>query len=84
MGFGGNPNATIEVRTTRAGPLRIQLFSVSGRLVGTVLNDRVTSAGLHSIRVPSRFGGVALPTGVYLYRVETLERTVMGKLVLLK
>ena len=79
-----NPNATIEVRTTKAGPLRVQLFSISGRLVRTLINARAADAGLYSVRIPGRFDKEALPSGVYVYRVEAIERTVTGKLVLLK
>ncbi len=77
-----NPEATIEVQTTKAGPLRVQIFDISGRLVRTVLNDRSAGTGKHSIRIPGRSG--ALPSGIYLYRVEAVERTVIGKIVILK
>jgi hypothetical protein len=79
-----NPDATIEVRTTRAGFIRIQIFDLSGRLVCTALAEASAPAGIHTVRVPGTRNGRAMPSGVYLYRVETAERTVEGKLMILK
>jgi hypothetical protein len=79
-----NPEATLEVRTTRTGFIRIRIFDLSGRLVRTALAVASVPAGIHTVRVPGTRNGRAMPSGVYLYRVETAERTVEGKLLVLK
>ena len=50
--------------------VRLSVFDVTGRLVTTLLNDRV-SAGRHEIRWDGRNGsGSAVAPGVYFYRVD--------------
>jgi hypothetical protein len=79
-----NPEAILEVRTTRSGYIRVRIFDLSGRLVRTALAEGSAPAGIHSIRVPGTRNGRPMPSGVYLYRVETPERTVEGKLLIVK
>lgn len=79
-----NPEATIQIQTTKAGFIRVRIFDLSGRLVRTALAEASASAGIHTVRVPGTRNGRAMPSGVYLYRVETTERTVQGKLMILK
>jgi hypothetical protein len=79
-----NPEATLEVRTTKAGFIRVLIFDLSGRLVRTALAEALAPAGTRVVQVPGARRGRAMPSGVYLYRVETTERTVEGKLLIVK
>jgi hypothetical protein len=79
-----NPEATIQIRTTKAGFIRVRIFDLSGRLVRTALAEASAPAGIHTVRVPGTRNGRAMPSGVYLYRVETAERSVEGKLLIVK
>jgi hypothetical protein len=79
-----NPKTTIKVQTTRQGFLRVRLFNLSGRLVRTLWNEESASPGIHLVLASSSTDSRALPSGVYLYRVESSEKSVSGKLVIMK
>jgi hypothetical protein len=79
-----NPDATLTVTTTRPGPVRIRVFDVSGRLVRSVVDAGALAAGFHDFAISRREGGAQLASGVYLYRVETGEGTLSGRMVVLK
>jgi len=57
----------------------VVVYDVLGRELG-VLVDETLSAGVHSVN----FDGSGLPSGVYLYRLETPEGTLTRSMVLLK
>ena len=44
------------------------------------LVDRRQDAGIHRVT----FDGSALPSGIYLYRLQAGDRSAVGKLVLMK
>lgn len=80
-----NPRATLSFRTTREGFARATLHDASGRLVRALLNERSMAAGYHDVALDGRTSsGEALPSGVYLYRLETAEGATSGRVVLLK
>ena len=80
-----NPSAILSFHTTRDGFARAALYDASGRRVRTLLDERMLTAGVHDVRLDGRSGtGTALPSGIYLYRVETAEGTASGRVVLLK
>jgi hypothetical protein len=67
----------------RAQSMRLAVYDVSGRLV-RVLVDGVTPAGEQTIQWDRRdSGGRVMPGGVYLYRLETRERTLTHKMVVM-
>jgi hypothetical protein len=77
-----NPfNATTEIRFDLpvSGAVRLQLFDINGRLVSTLIDDRL-SAGAHI----SGFSGSALASGVYFYRLTLGQYQQTRKMVLLK
>jgi hypothetical protein len=77
--------ATLQFTTTRAGPVRIALFDASGRQVRTLLDQPVVAPGLHSLNFDAQGEhGDRLGPGVYFYRVQAVERSVSGRLVLLR
>jgi len=80
-----NPRATLSFRTSREGFARARLFDSTGRLVRTLMEERSLAAGYHEVPLDGRNQtGGALSSGIYLYRVETAEGTVSGRVVLLK
>lgn len=80
-----NPSAILSFHTTRDGFARAALYDASGRRVRTLLDERMLTAGIQEVRLDGRSStGAALPSGIYLYRVETAEGTASGRVVLLK
>ena len=76
-------SASIRVTTTGHGLVRVRLFDVSGRLVRTLLDLESTPPGTYLVPAAGTQSG-SLAAGVYMYRVETSERSVDGRLVVLK
>ena len=68
----------LTFRTTRDGSVRVRLFSVSGRLVRTLL-DTSMPLGFHDLALSN----AGLPSGVYVYRIDSPEGPRSGRLVLL-
>ncbi|HSQ60445.1 MAG TPA: S8 family serine peptidase, partial [Acidobacteriota bacterium] len=66
-------DATLTVRTSRPGALRIRVFDTSGRSVRVVEGVGASASGYCDLRLSG--AGRALPAGIYYYRVETSEGT---------
>lgn len=80
-------NTTFEFVTPIEINVTIDVFDVSGRLVETVIQNKIYAAGRHFIEYPQS-GSVRLASGVYLYRLrgvssqERYEKT--GKMLIIK
>lgn len=70
--------ATLHVRTSTEGSVRLELFDVSGRRVGTLLDTRM-EPGEHTVPVPE-----GLPAGVYMARLRAGGDRVSTRLVTLR
>ncbi|MEO1632014.1 MAG: T9SS type A sorting domain-containing protein, partial [Bacteroidota bacterium] len=60
-------------------PVTVSVFDVLGRRVALLVDNQVQE-GIQTVR----FDASSLASGVYLYRVETAERSTTGRLLLLK
>ncbi|GMU89935.1 MAG: hypothetical protein AMXMBFR49_21410 [Chlorobiota bacterium] len=74
-----NGATVIPVHMGKAGMARIEIFNTNGERV-TVLLDRELDRGDHLI--PFDPGG--LPSGIYLYRLVTDDKSLTGKMILLR
>ena len=74
-----NPATTIPFTLERPGKVRLSVFDVLGREVA-VLIDGQRGVGAQEII----FKAADLPSGVYLYRLETEERVEIRQMTLLK
>jgi PKD repeat protein len=74
--------ATLTFRTSRAGPVRVSVYDVSGRLVRVLLDEAMVPTGYYDL--PLAGGARALPSGIYFYRVEALEGTTSCRVLVLK
>lgn len=80
----GNPRSTVRFETLHAGTVRLSLHDLSGRRVRQVLAATLP-AGLHAQTLDGRDDrGEALPSGVYLLRVESAGAMASDKWVLLR
>ena len=76
--------AMLKVTTTKSGPLLAHLYDIQGRLVRTLLDERSSLPGHRVIGIDTPKAGVgALPSGVYFYRVDSVEGSLSGRIVLL-
>ncbi len=74
-----NPQTTIRYALPEAGPVRLAVYDLAGREVAR-LADGVREAARHEVR----FDGSGLPSGMYLYRLETLGRVLVRPMTLIK
>ena len=74
-----NGATVIPIHLAKTGRARIEIFNTNGERV-TVLLDRELNEGDHLIRFDS--GG--LPSGIYLYRLISDDKSRTGKMILLR
>jgi len=80
-----NPAAVLTFKTEKPGPVSVRLYDMNGRLVRTLLDVSDASAGYHDVRIDGASdNGGRLSSGVYFYRIETAEGTVVGRATILK
>ncbi len=79
-----NPVTEIRYRIPEAGPVRLDLFSPSGRLVRTLVNG-VRNGGDHAIRWDgSDNAGLPVASGVYFSRLQAGGETITKRMALVR
>jgi hypothetical protein len=74
-----NPNTTISFRLNHSSDVRLQVFDISGGLVTTLIERRVSS-GEHSVQ----FNAGSLSSGTYVYRLEAGNKVETKTMTLIK
>jgi hypothetical protein len=74
-----NPSTMINYNLVESGMTRLTVFDMLGREVA-VLVDQNQSAGAYQVS----FDATGLPTGMYLYRLQSGTRSLTGKMLLVK
>jgi len=74
-----NPSTTISYTLSQPGRVRLVVVDLLGREVA-VLVDEMRSAGQHVVS----FNAAHLPSGLYVYRLETEQGVVARKMILAK
>ncbi len=74
-----NPSTTIEFTLAAPAPVKLEVYSLTGQKVSTLVNGPL-SAGSHS----AVFDGSKYASGVYFYRLVSGGVTKCGKMLLLK
>ncbi len=79
-----NPQTTIEYSLEKASQVTVDIYSITGRRVQTLVNAYQT-AGTHSVL----FNGVdnsgsPLPSGIYFYTLTSGEQSITKKMILAK
>ncbi len=80
-----NPSTTIGFALAQSGPTRLEIFTVDGRRVRTLVNGHL-SAGPHStIWNGLNENGLAVASGAYFYRLSSADGMVLtGRMALVK
>lgn len=80
-----NPSTTIEYALARTGSVRLEIFSVDGRRIATLV-DGVQEAGPHAATWHGRdSAGRAVASGAYMYRLTAPDGEVLsGRMALVK
>lgn len=74
-----NPTTTISFSLDKPSVIKLEVFSIDGRLLQTLANSNYNS-GNHSIR----FDASSFSSGIYFYRLSTESQSVSKRLVLIK
>lgn len=74
-----NPVTTIRYSVAKEGYVRLSVYNLIGSRVATLVSGH-KAAGSYSVQ----FDGSSLPSGIYLYKLESGSFTAFKKLVLLK
>ena len=74
-----NPATVIQYRLPEATHVTLEVFDATGRLVRTLV-DKEQGAGIHDVV----FEAADLPSGTYLYQINTAQGTRSGKMTLVR
>ncbi len=69
---------------TKAGPVRVELFDLAGRVVSRPLDEPSMSIGRHQLAIRSKDGAQQMPAGAYFYRLSAAEGVKIGRFVVLE
>ncbi len=75
-----NPSTTIEFAINNAGKATLSIYTLSGELVTTLINNKDYSAGNYKIS----FNASLLSSGTYFYTLKLGNNSITKKMVLLK
>ena len=75
-----NPSTRIEYSLPVEGSVTLKIFNILGQEVRTLINNELMSAGRHTVT----FEASSLPTGIYIYRLQTGNYSSNKKMILLK
>lgn len=79
-----NPETTIEFSIKDQGRVSVEIFNVKGQKIKQ-LTDDIYTAGTHTINWNGTdHNGNVVASGIYFYKVNSKDATVMNKAVLLK
>lgn len=74
-----NPSTTVPFQLAADGNVRIEVFDITGRRVAVLL-DEFRQAGFYEVS----WNASAMASGVYIYRMMTVEGILTGKMTLIK
>ncbi len=77
--------ATVSYITTRKGPVMLKVYDSTGRLVKTLIDRKITSAGGKTVYWDGRDSNHRPVTaGVYFFRIQAEDRTATKKIVVVR
>lgn len=74
-----NNSTVISYQLANAGLVKLSVYNAKGEIVQNLVNASQT-AGTHNIQ----FNANGLNSGVYFYRLESVEKSLVGKMLLVK
>ncbi|HEX5030593.1 MAG TPA: T9SS type A sorting domain-containing protein [Candidatus Eisenbacteria bacterium] len=76
-------NGVLSFYTSDTGWTQLRIFDARGRLLQTLVDERYMRAGFHNVRLD---GGSSkqLPTGMYFYKLDTVNASLKGRFLVVK
>tara|TARA_Y100001947_G_C10049856_1_gene181670 strand:- start:131 stop:451 length:321 start_codon:yes stop_codon:yes gene_type:complete len=79
-----NPTTKIRFSNDRSSNVKVTVYSLKGEKVATIMNKQV-NAGTYDVSWNGKStNGKVVPSGMYLYDVESDGRRLQGKMLFLK
>ncbi len=79
-----NPTTKIRFSNDRISNVKVTIYSLRGEKVATLMNKSI-NAGTYDVTWNGKNSkGSMVPTGMYLYNIESDKRSLQGKMLLLK
>ncbi|MBI4811749.1 MAG: T9SS type A sorting domain-containing protein, partial [Ignavibacteriales bacterium] len=75
-----NPETKIEFHLPKGSIVTLKVYNILGHEVQTLLNKHSLPAGIHTVR----FESYELPSGLYIYKLDTDGKTLSRKMLLMK
>jgi len=75
-----NPSTKIQYALPVEGSVTLKVFNILGQEVITLINNELVTAGRHEVT----FDASHLPSGIYLYRIQTDGFVQVKKMILMK
>ena len=80
-----NPNTQIHFTLGKDELVSLNIFNIQGRLVSSLINNSNYSAGYHNITWDgTNTLGTQVPSGMYMYKLESDNQLLIRKMVLMK
>jgi hypothetical protein len=79
-----NPTTKIRFTNDRSSNVKVTVYALTGEKVATIMNKKV-NAGAYDVSWNGKSSnGTVVPTGMYLYDIESDGRRLQGKMLFLK
>jgi hypothetical protein len=69
--------------TSTTGWTRLNIFDARGRLVRALIDEPYMRAGFHDVRLDGD-ASKRLPTGMYFYKLDTVNANLKGQFLVIK
>ena len=79
-----NPTTKIRFTNDRTSNVKVTVYSLKGEKVATIMNKQVNSGTYDVSWNGKNSSGKVVPTGMYLYDIESEGRRLQGKMLFLK
>jgi hypothetical protein len=79
-----NPNTTLSYSIADLTHVRLDVYNIRGEKIRTLVNERQLPGDYEAVWNGVTDDGVAVGSGIYLFRIQAGQRTVVSKATLLK
>ncbi|MDD4154993.1 MAG: FlgD immunoglobulin-like domain containing protein [Candidatus Cloacimonetes bacterium] len=79
-----NPETTISFNIPTSGNVSVKVFNVKGQIVNTLVNEEMKAGNNQVIWNGLDYAGKQVTSGVYFYKVETENHSIINKMLLMK
>ncbi len=79
-----NPTTTISYSLPSSGMVEVSVFNTRGQLVRTLVHEKMDTGNFEVVWHGDDENGKPVSSGIYLYRVQADNRTITGKMLMLK